>query len=936
MVSTRRLCILISVVCVLTAFGAAGSRQQAVDRATRPQPGFDPNDVVRQVGAHRGRDKGPWTRCQGPGTGGEGPGPESQSLAPNPQPLIPSSAFLLDTTSTLVPAPGSHLSAAVGFDGTNYLVVWENQLGGSYSNICGARVTPQGTVLDPSGILISDAAFDRGSPALCYDGANFLVVWQDYRKGWAYYIYGARVTPGGQVLDPIGFAISKGPNDARNAALSFDGTNFLVTWEDYNNDVNNPDIYGARVTPAGTVLDTANFAICTAAHGQYNPVVSSDGTNLLVAWADRRDTTHVRIYGARVTPAGAVLDVNGFAISYDGGSQSCPDLGFDGANYLVAWRYYDDSLHGIHGSRVTPGGTVLDPSPIVITQMVSAWPVVGFDGANSLVVWYNITGLAPQYFTLYGARVTPGGAVLDTGSAVITISRTEQWSQTLPAVGFDGANYLAVWQDERNQSGEPEVYGARVSPGGGVLDTSGFLITRCARGQYTPAVAFDGTNFLTVWEDDRNGYTDIYGARVTPGGDVLDPDGIAICQAPSWQYNPVLAFDGANYLVVWQDHRNGLDNPDIYGARVTPGGQVLDPAGIAISQAPSRQFHPAVAYGGGNYLVAWQDYRSGQWDIYGTRVTPGGFVLNTDGIAISQAPHQQTAPAIGFDGANFLLVWADDRVISGMTDIYGARVTPAGVVLDASGFAVSHVQGEEEAPALAYGGSTYFVAWEDYRRSVYSDIFGARVTTQGTVLDSTGIALSTAEYDQLGPAVAFDDTNFVALWEDCCTSGNPDIYGTKVSPAGAVFGYGRVVRQDGVQSCLALGHIPGSHLFLAYQSWTGTTGNRIYNTDRIWGEMDPTLGQGIEETPNAKVRMTNGGATIVRGVLFLPKMGTVPSGTVPTFGPSLLDISGRKVLDLKPGANDVRALAPGVYFVWEESHAASSEPQAVLKVVVTR
>jgi hypothetical protein len=49
----------------------------------------------------------------------------------------------------------------------------------------------------------------------------------------------------------------------------------------------------------------------------------------------------------------------------------------------------------------------------------------------------------------------------------------------------------------------------------------------------------------------------------------------------------------------------------------------------------------------------------------------------------------------------------------------------------------------------------------------------------------------------------------------------------------------------------------------------------------------------------------------------------------------LLDISGRQVLDLKPGANDVRALAPGVYFVRELS-AASPKPQAVRKVVVTR
>ena len=43
----------------------------------------------------------------------------------------------------------------------------------------------------------------------------------------------------------------------------------------------------------------------------------------------------------------------------------------------------------------------------------------------------------------------------------------------------------------------------------------------------------------------------------------------------------------------------------------------------------------------------------------------------------------------------------------------------------------------------------------------------------------------------------------------------------------------------------------------------------------------------------------------------------------------LLDISGRKVLELQPGANDVRGLAPGVYFV-------RSEPSAVTKVVIQR
>jgi hypothetical protein len=68
-------------------------------------------------------------------------------------------------------------------------------------------------------------------------------------------------------------------------------------------------------------------------------------------------------------------------------------------------------------------------------------------------------------------------------------------------------------------------------------------------------------------------------------------------------------------------------------------------------------------------------------------------------------------------------------------------------------------------------------------------------------------------------------------------------------------------------------------------------------------------------------------ATVIRRVLFLngdcPRAGAVPK-TV------LLDISGRMVMPLRLGANDVRRLSPGVYFVGEP------QAQAIHKVVVLR
>jgi YVTN family beta-propeller protein len=89
---------------------------------------------------------------------------------------------------------------------------------------------------------------------------------------------------------------------------------------------------------------------------------------------------------------------------------------------------------------------------------------------------------------------------------------------------------------------------------------------------------------------------------------------------------------------------------------------------------------------------------------------------------------------------------------------------------------------------------------------------------------------------------------------------------------------------------------------------------------------------GVQETPNGEVRRTNA-ATVVRGVLFLPEA----RGEKREARSELLDISGRKVLDLSPGANDVSGISPGVYFIREQSVVSSQHSGSpnVRKVVLT-
>jgi CubicO group peptidase (beta-lactamase class C family) len=88
---------------------------------------------------------------------------------------------------------------------------------------------------------------------------------------------------------------------------------------------------------------------------------------------------------------------------------------------------------------------------------------------------------------------------------------------------------------------------------------------------------------------------------------------------------------------------------------------------------------------------------------------------------------------------------------------------------------------------------------------------------------------------------------------------------------------------------------------------------------------------GIEDGPPPAVVETRPVARVVRGVLFLPEA----SGHKPEAASRLLDASGRQAMAVRPGANDVSSLSPGVYFFHPMSGVKHGVSDAV-KVVVAK
>ncbi|MEN8164506.1 MAG: hypothetical protein ABFS37_10290 [Acidobacteriota bacterium] len=637
------------------------------------------------------------------------------------------------------------------------LVVWvDDRTPGK--DVYGARIAEDGTILDPGGFLISDAPDNQYYTDVAFNGTHFLVVWSDYRNGdWD--IYGARVTPNATVLDPTGIQIYSAPNNQAYPSVASDGSGWLVSW----GAIGEIEIRGARVAADGTPLDPSGIVISSGAEQRLWPDISFDGTNFFVAWQDTRSGTTTgdwAIYGSRVTPAGTVLDPAGIAIAanpthYEG----LVSLDFDGTNHLVAWR--DNPNFEITGARVSPDGTVLDPGGFHISggPGYEDYPAVAHDGANWMVAWEDARASAVPPGSgsdIAATRVDSTGTVLDTYPDDTVVALSANW-QFLPTAAFDGTNYLVVWQDKYLMD-EWNLLGTRIDPLGTILDDPPLVVSSWAEDQVNAELAAGTTCYLAVWNDFRNNeyIQDVYATRIGFDGTVLDTDGLVLATDDYSDY-PAVAFDGTNFLVVWWQFVQGPPQRyEVWGARVAQDGTILDPGGFPIIEVTwdygwNFFMDVSVASDGTNFLVVWPDFRNGNWDIHGTRVSSDGTVLDPGGLQFSNSTQDESFPDVTFGGGSYLAVWELDA--SGGQNVYGVRIDSTGTVLDPSGIALTTAAGDQTIPQVGFDGTDFWAAWDDDRGDSI-DVYGTRVAQDGTVLDPGGTILVGGNDRQRTPSVA--------------------------------------------------------------------------------------------------------------------------------------------------------------------------------------
>ena len=636
---------------------------------------------------------------------------------------------VLDPGGILLSSGAGNGFPTVSFDGGSYLVAWTRQDAGALNDdLYRARVAPDGTVLDPGGALLGVP--DGRYPDLAFDGTNHFMTWFAGTPDGGCQIFGARISPLGATLDPSGIPIGSTVGGClswtRRPRVSFDGTNLVVLW--IPDLVFLPDdpwfipyeqLRATRVTPQGVVLDPEGIVVVTLVDG-FSAYFSgfdgaSDGTGTTIAWgpSEANYWTFVRI--AQLDPDGTVTHPVSDGLD-QGGNVAVASRG-DGA--FVTWTAGEEfsALAPIAAMRLDANGDAEDPQRVLISTTANVQEVeaAASSGQGSLVIWSD-TRLGIYSPRLVGALVAPSGEVDASG---IMIPAT--WDTQGASAVFDGINFRVLWRPWPYDSpnGRP-IRSVRVSPQGAVLDAVPVSLPVCSAGYGALAAASDGTNTLLVGNDCSESYQ---GAAA-----LVDPQDATVSIVPLGIPDDVFSgvrvtFGGTSYLVTWHD------DDVVYGQRVSPQGALLDAAPFVIGSG-AQVSSLTVGVGGGKHLVVWHT-ASG---LFGARVNFSGQVLDPQGFLVatpslingSCAPYNsgEACSSVAFDGRYFVVAWRAEATPGdpNTRDVFATKVSPSGPVLPS--FAISEAKETEGPPILTSNGHGKVLA--AYSRFVPEAPYSAR------------------------------------------------------------------------------------------------------------------------------------------------------------------------------------------------------------------
>jgi hypothetical protein len=294
---------------------------------------------------------------------------------------------------------------------------------------------------------------------------------------------------------------------------------------------------------------------------------------------------------------------------------------------------------------------------------------------------------------------------------------------------------------------------------------------RTSGSQANPAVAADAAgSSIIVWTSyfsTAGRSNDILARRLDAQGNFAGDEFQVNGVSEGNQGEPAVAAGGGGFVVAWQGP--GLDQEDIFLRLFDPNGR---PAGDELpvnSSTAGRQLYPSIAANGATIVLAWES-REIVEDVNKTFVhaqvcEPNGAAVGGQ-ITPDTATYDGRYPAAAMDSSGrFVVVWMQDR---SSHPIMARRFDPNGApITDVFRVNAKNITSLTR-PSIAMNSAGYFVvAWDgDPNRASDDDIHARLYDPNARPMSEPFIVNTLRTGAQQWPQVAINEAGqFVVVWE---------------------------------------------------------------------------------------------------------------------------------------------------------------------------
>jgi hypothetical protein len=440
----------------------------------------------------------------------------------------------------------------------------------------------------------------------------------------------------------------------------------VIVWEDRRSD--SSDIY-AQMIESNTGLamwdPIDGVPVCTAVGAQRNPRAAYDSLGgVIIVWEDYRDrynseildTTVMDIFAHRIILSSGQLDANwsanpdGVPVCVRTGQRARgPRIAGTTDGAFITWtdfrnstghpNYYNRDVYiqyllASTGSHPTGYNWVSNGINVTVADPCPDWENQCDQQNPDIVLDFSVATQLNRY-----------GAIV-----VYEDNRHDPWQILADNIRADGSNRWG--------------YDFHVAP-------------HLQAGQVDPHIASTGSSgkphlgAVVTWQDTRNWiYTeeDLYAQLITPDGSYgqannWSQSGEAVCTADLAQRRPRITAGGSDVLIVWEDLRDeATTGVDVYcnvfdASSAMPVWQPST-SGLLCDELEDQLAPEADIIS--NFVVAWEDWRTGDPDIYGNLLyanDPTQYRWPGTGQPITLGKHGQIKPQVSGE----VIVWQDGR-----------------------------------------------------------------------------------------------------------------------------------------------------------------------------------------------------------------------------------------------------------------------------------